>query len=354
MLFLTLAFLAALAILSIVQRDGWAGIAARLNVVRFSGDLGAVTLAQAALNTQDDYDTTIINEFRTNTLMDLITFDDVVNPAGGGATLDYGYRRQITAPSAAFRAINSEYVPSVVTTQKFTTELKVLGGSYQIDRILAKLGPAASGEVALQTAQKIVAIKAKFGDAVINGDTAVDVDSFDGLAKALTGSTTEDTTAYTFQTAMSQAQAFYILGVVDDLLSTLDGQAGAIISNKKAIQIIKAASRYANQYVEKVGPRDTTIVTYSGAALIDAGFKDGSAVDVIPIVATKTQIYAVRFGLDGFHGVSTAGGQLISSFPPDFTTAGAVKTGELEMGPVGVVLKATRAAAVATDVKVTA
>src|SRR5690242_84999 len=104
-----------------------------------------VTLAQASLNAATDLDVSIINEFRGSPLLDLMTFDDVVNPAGGGATLTYGYNRQITAPTAAFRAINSEYTPAEVTEQQFTVNLKPLGGSFQVDRVLARVGPAASG-----------------------------------------------------------------------------------------------------------------------------------------------------------------------------------------------------------------
>jgi hypothetical protein len=104
-------------------------------------------------------------------------------------------------------------------------------------------------------------------------------------------------------------------------------------------------------------------VSYSGATLIDAGLKAGSALDVIPVNATdpdgagplvagSTALYAVRFGLDGFHGVSTAGGSLVSTWLPDFSTPGAVKKGEVELGPVAVALKATKAAAVAKNIKV--
>ena len=39
---------------------------------------------------------------------------------------------------------------------------------------------------------------------------------------------------------------------------------------------------------------------------------------------------------------------------PDFSRAGAVKTGEVELGPVGVALKKTRAATVLRDVRVSA
>lgn len=311
-----------------------------------------VTLAQASQNAQTDLDMAIIDEFRTNSVLDLVTFDDVVNPAGGGATLTYGYRRLVTPGEAAFRAVNSEYVPKEATTQTFTTDLKVLGGSFQIDRVLASIGAAASNEVALQSSQKIKAVQAKFGEAVILGDSAVDADSFDGLSKALAGSSTEDSTARDWSGPMTQELAFKILTDVDDLLASLDGDAGALIGNKRTIQLVKAAARFANQAVQTVGPRDTTIVSYGPARLVDAGNKSGSAAPIVPITAGVTSLYAVRFALDGFHAVSTLGGQVVKYYAPDFSTPGAVKTGEVEMGPVGVALKTTKAAGVFRNIKV--
>jgi len=323
-----------------------------------------VSLAQAQQNAQTDLGVSVIDEFRTNQIMDLLTYDDAVNPAGGGATLTYGYRRLLTTAQAAFRALNSEYTPAEVTTEQKNVDLKVLGGSFQVDRVLAKVGPAASNAVSLNMSQKIKATQAKFGDTVINGDSAVDANSFDGLSKALAGSgSQESTAAIDWSGAMDEAKSYLVLETVDDLLSMLDGEATAIIANKKAINRIKSAARRTAQYTETPGPRNTTIVRYGPAVLIDAGLKAGSASDVVPVnvadpdgagplTAGSTAIYAVRFGLDGFHGVTTVGSSLVESWMPDFTKAGAVKTGEVEMGPVAVALKATKAAAVLRNVKV--
>src|SRR5699024_11798330 len=107
-------------------------------------------------------------------------------------TLVYGYRRQVSQAGAAFRAINTEYVPSEVTTEQVFTELKPLGGAFQVDRILDGLGPAQSGEVTLPMQQKIKGAGAFFNDAVINGDTAVDPDAFEGLSTMLAGSRSEE------------------------------------------------------------------------------------------------------------------------------------------------------------------
>lgn len=313
-----------------------------------------VTLEQARQNTTDDIDLAIIDEFRTNSLMELLTFDDAVNPAGGGATLTYGYRRLAELATAGFRAINTEYTPGEVSTTRHTTELKVLGGSFQIDRVLANLGPAATNEVWLQMTQKVRAVQAEFGNAVINGDSAEDEDSFDGLSKALAGSSTEiDAKAWDWSDITEAGTALGILDALDDFLGNLDEQPQAIITNKAVIAKLRAAARRANMYAREAGPRDTYFETYGGIRLIDAGKRAGENQDVIPVAADgTTDIYAVRFGLDGFHGVSTAGGNLVSQWTPDFDTPGAVKTGEVELGPVGVALKKTKAAAVARDVRV--
>lgn len=312
-----------------------------------------VTLEQARQNTTDDIDLAIIDEFRTNSIMELLTFDDAVNPAGGGATLTYGYRRLAELASAGFRALNTEYVPGEVSTTRHTTELKVLGGAFQIDRVLANLGPAATNEVWLQMTQKVRAVQAEFGNAVINGDSAEDEDSFDGLSKALTGSSTEiDASTWDWSNITEAGEALAILDALDDFLGNLDEQPQAIITNKRVIAKLRSAARRANMYSREAGPRGTYFETYGDVRLIDAGKRAGDNQDVIPVVDGKADMYAVRFGLDGFHGVSTAGGNLVSQWTPDFTTPGAVKTGEVELGPVGVALKKTKAAAVARDIVV--
>lgn len=322
----------------------------------------AITLAQAKLNTQDDYDTTVIDEFRKDSpLLDALPFQQSVNPAGGGATLDFSYRRLVTQATAETRAIGEEYSKQNVTTEKISGTLAEIGGAYEIDRRIAHLGAAATDEIALQTAQKIKAARAKFNDEVINGDVGVDANGFDGLDKALTGSSTElaggkDWTAFT-----DAASYLSVLDDLDELQSELDGPGTMLIANKAVLAKLRAAARRANMYTKS--PVDG-LRTPAGApltremvgdlVLVEAGTKAGSNDSVIPVdgSAGTTDIYIVRLGLDGFHGVTTAGGNIIRTKLPDFATAGAVKTGEVYLENVGVALKATKAAAVLRGVKV--
>ena len=97
----------------------------------------------------------VIDEFRkSNWLWDNLTFDDVVSPTGGGATMTYAYTRLKTQPTAEFRNVNEEYSTNEVEKERFNADLKIFGGAFEIDRIIANMGGIVS-EVDLQMKQKI-------------------------------------------------------------------------------------------------------------------------------------------------------------------------------------------------------
>lgn len=317
-----------------------------------------VTLAEAQKNVQDALQIGVIDEFRkSNHILDNITFDDAVSPTGGGATLTYGYTRLITQPTAAFREINTEYIPQEVTKQRYTTDLKVFGGSFQVDRIIASMGGIIN-EVTLQIQQKVKAAQALFNDTVINGDSAVDVNAFDGLEKALIGSSTEAIPAAAIDLSTSaavDANWKVFLDVLDEFLMGLDGRVSFIAGNLKLIAKIRACARRAGAYTTTRNDFGGQIEAYDGIPLVDLGAKPGTNDPVSPILAGAdaglTSLYAVRLGLDGFHGVSMAGQPPVKTWLPNFNEAGAVKTGEVEM-VAAVALKATKAAGVLRKIKV--
>ena len=101
----------------------------------------AITLEDIQKTTPDALCAQVIDTFRkSNYLFNAMVFDDAVSPAGGGATMSYAYTRVITQPTAATRALGSEYAPQEAKKERFTVDLKVLGGSFEIDRVLAGMG----------------------------------------------------------------------------------------------------------------------------------------------------------------------------------------------------------------------
>ena len=80
-------------------------------------------------------------------------FDNTVKPQGG-KSLTYSYNRITTQPTAAGRAINGEYTAQETKTSKVSVDLKVMGGSYEIDRVLAANENQVVEEVEFQSKQK--------------------------------------------------------------------------------------------------------------------------------------------------------------------------------------------------------
>jgi hypothetical protein len=315
----------------------------------------AVTLAQARLNVQDDLQAGIIDEFaKSSFILNNIPFADVVSPTGGGATLTYAYTRQITQPTAAFRKVNAEYTPSEVQKQRYTTDLKVFGGAFEIDRIIAGMGGIVD-EVAWQANQKVKAASALFSDTIINGNTSTDEDVFDGLDVALTGSATEvnaSGTAIDLSTSANVTtnwQAF--LDTLDEFLGELDGTPDALLVNSKMAAKLRAVARRASMYQTTKDNWGRQVEMYGNIPFVDVGAKAGSNDPIIATNSNETSIYAVRFGLDAFHAISMAGQPPVKIWLPDFTTAGAVKKGEVEM-VAGCALKTTKSCGVLRKIKV--
>lgn len=314
-----------------------------------------ITLAEAKKNVQDDLQIGVIDEFaKSNFIMSNIPFDNVVSPTGGGTTMTYGYTRLKTQPTAAFREVNQEYTPAEVSKERHNVDLKIFGGSFQIDRVIADMGGIVS-EVQLQMTQKIKAASALFNDTVINGDSGVNAKAFDGLEKAVTGSTTEfiPTTAIDLSDSTAVDTNYKLfLDLLDEFLMGLDGTPSMLAGNTKLIARLRACARRSAQYTVTMNEFGQQVEKYGAIPFVDLGTKAGTN-DPVSIIngQGETSLYAVRFGMDGFHGVAPTGNALIKSWLPDYKTAGAVKTGEVEM-VAAVALKATKAAGIFRKIKV--
>src|SRR5215211_7118677 len=157
-----------------------------------------ITLAQAQVNTQSDVDYGVIDNLRRYSwLWDQIVWDDTVTPGTGAASLTYAYTRLVTAAPAGFRAINSEYPAGQATRARASVDLKPLGGAFNVDRVIARIGPAATTEIMFQLQQLLTSARIRLQQEIVRGDTAVDANGFDGLSKILTGTATEVTATLT-------------------------------------------------------------------------------------------------------------------------------------------------------------
>ena len=309
-----------------------------------------VTLAQFREGRSDYVDQQVIDSFRRNSLLlDMLVFDDVVAANGSGSTLTYNYMREKTPAVAGTREINKEYTPQEATREKYSVEVKILGGSCR--------------------EAKNKATCTAFSKTVIDGDADSDATTFDGLDKALRGTSSEVNAEGYLDISTSDAldkNYKKLLDLLDEFLASLNGRASCIMGNTFMITKLKAAARRSGYLTHTENSFGKSVAAYDDIPFVDMGYypklNEGTYTEapVIPVstrtvgsesVTGLTDIYAPVIGLGNFHGVTVKGNKFISQYPPDFKVPGAVKTGEVEM-LAAIAMKSTRSAAVLRNIKI--
>ncbi len=312
----------------------------------------AITLQEAKIGMADKVDQQVVDMFRrSSALLDKLTFDNCISPGTGGSTLAYGYIQLKSPATAAVRSVGGEYTPGEAKREKKTTNAVIMGGSFQVDRVLQNTAGAAD-EMAFQAEQKIKATANCFHNMAINGDT--ENGGFDGLKKLLSGTANEITASVSLTTSAELDENYNaFLDEMDTFLATLDGSADLLLMNTQMLIKLRSIARRAGYYERTQDDFGKTVETYAGIPMVDMGkyFDGESSNDVIPTEGGKTAIYAVCLGLDGFHGISPTGSGVINAYMPELDAPGAVKTGEVEL-VAGVALKNTLKAAVLKDITI--
>ena len=312
----------------------------------------AITLAEAKIGMADKVDQQIVDMFRRSSLLlDRMVFDNAISPGTGGSTLTYGYIQLKSPSTASVRTVGGEYTPGEAKKEKKTANAIIMGGAFQMDRVIQNTAGAAN-EMAFQAEQKIKATANYFHNLVINGanDNAEGFvgGTFDGLKKLLAGTANEITGKVSLKTSDDLDNNYNaFLDEMDSFISCLDGTPSMLLMNRAMLVKLRSIARRAGYYERSQDDFGRTVETYAGVPMVDMGqYFDGENLqDVVATENGQTAIYAVSLGLDGFHGISPMGDGVIQSYLPDLNTPGAVKTGEVEL-VAGVVLKNTLKAAV--------
>ncbi len=256
----------------------------------------AMTLAEAAVVTQDPRLPAVVNVLNVSQVMNRTPFHAIAGRA-------YSYNSEATLPASAFRAVNAGYTESTGTYTTATESLTILGGDYVVDRFIEQTspGPVAS-LVAAQRDMKARSISAKFGDALFNGDTAVDANSFNGLKKRLTGAQVISSGANgaAMNTDATVRGAF--MKQLDALVGAVPG-CNAIYATSSVIQTLRALYRDAtsgNYTVDELTGRPVEVPTWQGIPILDPGLKadQTSILTQTETAGTSTNtssIYAVAF-----------------------------------------------------------
>ena len=266
-----------------------------------------ITLDELATNSDSKLVQGFVNEIITDSyLLSAMTFDDCLTSTGT-SDLSYSYKRVKTPMEAKFRALNSEP---------------------------AKTKPEIEDLYALYLEESKNAIIRGFNKTVINGDTDAEADGFDGLDKAVKGTST-DMTSKVDLSSITKESALAFAEEMDTFLSLLMRTPDVLMvspSMKVKINAICRVLGLSNVTMDSAGRRINSWDTIRIEEL-----RDGA-------LATN-DIYAACLGMDGFHGITLKGGNAVTVALPDWTSPGAVKSGDAEF-VCGCALKATKAAGV--------
>jgi hypothetical protein len=257
----------------------------------------ALTLVQAALLSEDDLQRGVIETFvQESRVLDRIPLLDI----NGNA---YAYNQEATLPGVEFRAVNSAYAESTGTVSQATEALVILGGDADVDTFIQRTRSNVNDQRGVQDRLKVKAASYKYQDTFINGDVAVDANSFDGLKKRLTGAQTLDTATNGLPIiGASDADRQAFLDQLDNLIAAVKGGLPDVLyAHRTIIQKILSSMRRLNVPTTPVGVRQEP--TYQGIPLVDLG-QTAAGAEIITVTETQgtatdsSSIYAVRYGQD--------------------------------------------------------
>lgn len=262
----------------------------------------ALTLAQAALLSQDDLQRGVVEIFvQESPVLDRLPLLEI----NGNA---YAYNSEDTLPGVAFRGVNEAYAESTGTVNQKSEALVILGGDADVDRFIVQTRGNLNDQRAVQTRMKVKAASYKFQEAFFNGDTAVDPKGFDGLKKRLTGGQvvaggTNGIPVLGADAAASNA----FFDALDNLLTLVPGiteQNGAIYANASIRGKIRSAGRRVGGVnVVREDMTGKRVITWQGIPILDPG-KTAAGAAILPQTETQgsssaaSSVYAVKFGQD--------------------------------------------------------
>ena len=313
-----------------------------------------ITLQQAKVAMSNPIDQNVIELFqRKSDILNKMVFDNTISPQGG-STLAYTYQQELTPSVAAGRAINSEYTPGEALRTTKTTNLKIFGGSYEIDRVIANTSAKQLDEVAYQSEKKVEATINFFHYLLINGDSKT-ATHFDGLSKVLTDTDNEVDGSKVNLTSVTADTGNALISALDEAISKCVRKPDMIITSSKGKLKLQEAARRVGYLTLSEDAFGKKANFYDGIEIYDPGqYYDGSKlVEIVPTTGGKTSFYLVCFGQNELVGLSPNGSKLVETHLPDFTEAKAVHKGDVE-AVWGIALKNTKAAAVVRDVVVAA
>lgn len=293
-----------------------------------------VTLEEVKQLLSEDWKKEITNDFLSDSFFSShITFHSLKNPVTGGSGMTHKFTRMLNTRSVSGRLINERYEDDKVSTFTESVDVKIFGGTFALDRVLADAGTL-DDEIYMQMSNLASSTSRYFDQQCIIGDSNSNPKEFDGLVKIIKayGRDQDASKMDISTTSIIKENWRDILEIIDEWLLSFDKTPTFIGGNRRMIACLRAVAREVGVYETTRDEWGHNIGYYDGIPLIDFGYKvlqklnpygaKGFEFSRSPIVETNADgtsyLIAGRFGRDAIYGICPSSERVVRYWPPDF------------------------------------
>ena len=224
---------------------------------------------------------------------------------GNGLT----YNQENTLPTIDFYDVGDTWAESTPTFTQVTANLKIMGGDADVDKFLKATRSNVQDLEAAIVELKAKALRDKFEETFIYGNTSVSAKQFDGLRKLI------DTTTESDQLIAAGASgATLSLAMLDELIDAVKGgKPDLLLMSRRSRRKINALVRAAGSMMETDRDKWGNFVQYWDGILI--GVNDwildthivSSSVETATTGGDCSTIYAIQLGEGALCGLTAPG-----------------------------------------------
>jgi len=263
----------------------------------------ALTLAEAAKLSNDILLQGVVETIvKDSPILQELPFIEIV---GNGLT----YNQEKTLPTIDFYDVGDTWAESTPTFEQKTANLKIMGGDADVDNFLKATRSNIQDLEAAVIELKTKALRRKFEETFIYGDSVTNAKQFDGLRKLI-----DTTTASDQVIAMGATGATLTLAKLDELIDTVrGGKPDMLLMSRRSRRKINALIRAAGGMMET--DRDkwgNFIQLWDGIPIgvsdwiLDTHVLTGG-VETATTGGTCSTIYTTQFGEGGLCGLTSPG-----------------------------------------------
>lgn len=263
----------------------------------------ALTLAEAAKLSNDMLLQGVVETIvKESPILQQLPFIEIV---GNGLT----YNQEKTLPSIDFYDVGDTWAESTPTFEQKTANLKIMGGDADVDNFLKATRSNLQDLEAAVVELKAKALKDKFEENFIYGDSAVDAKQYDGLKKLIDTATAGDQVI-----AAGASGSTLTLSMLDELIDAVKGGKPAmLLVSRRSRRKINALVRAAGGMMETDRDNWGNFIQFWDG--VPVGVNDwildthvvGGSVETATTGGTSSTIYAIQFGEGALCGLTSPG-----------------------------------------------